>query len=121
MTGSVGTLGDFDGLAAEEPFPGVQRRSFDSDGATVTQYRFDPRARFPLHRHPQEQITIVQRGDIRLTVGDEVHEQSAGAWSVIAGDIEHGIEAGAGGAEFIAVVVPRRGSSDAYTLVEDGG
>lgn len=117
MTGSPWTLGDFDGLAADEPFPGVHRRAFDSEAATVTQYRFDPSARFPRHRHPQEQITLIQRGEVRFTIGDDVHELSAGAWSVVAGEIEHGIEAGPDGAEIVAMIVPRRQSADAYTVV----
>lgn len=119
--GGVGTLlGDFDGLQADEPYPGVHRRSFDSDGATVTQYSFEPSATFPVHRHEQEQITIVQSGEIRFTIDGEDHELSAGGWSVVAGDIEHGIQAGPNGAVFLAVVVPRRKSADAYTVVGDG-
>jgi quercetin dioxygenase-like cupin family protein len=113
-------LGDFAGLVADEPHPGVHRRTFDSEGATVTQYSFEPSARFPLHQHPQEQITIVQRGALEFTIGDELHELTAGGWSVVPGNVPHSIQAGADGAEIVAIIVPRRESADAYSLVGDG-
>jgi quercetin dioxygenase-like cupin family protein len=112
-------LGSFVALAAEEPFAGVSKRSFDSAGATVSEYRFEPGATFPLHRHEQEQITIVESGELRMTIGGEEHALAAGGWSVVAGGVEHGITAGASGARFFAVVVPRRGASDEFEVSGD--
>lgn len=112
--------GTYDDLAADEPYPGVTRRSFSSEQATVTTYAFEPGARFPRHRHAQEQITLVQEGDVTFTVGDDVQTLSAGGWSVVPSDVEHGLEAGPGGARIVAVIVPRRASSDSYTVVDDG-
>lgn len=113
-------LGNFAEVAAEEPFAGVSKRSFDSAGATVSEYRFEPGATFPLHRHDQEQITVVESGELRMTIGGEEHELPAGGWSVVAGGVEHGITAGAAGARFLAVVVPRRGASDEFEVSDDG-
>jgi quercetin dioxygenase-like cupin family protein len=112
------TRGAFADLPVEEPYPGVRRRSFDAEGATVTEYAMDPGARFPLHRHPQEQITVVEQGEVELTVAGERTVLAAGEWSVVAGDVEHGITNGAAPARFLAVLVPRRPSSTAYTVVE---
>jgi quercetin dioxygenase-like cupin family protein len=109
--------GTFDELPAEVPYDGVTRRSFSSDKATVTSYTFAPGATFPRHRHPQEQITLIQSGEVEMTIGDDVERLSAGDWWVVAPDVEHGITAGPGGATILAVVVPRRDSADAYTLV----
>jgi len=114
----VTRTGSFDALGADEPYPGLERRVFDADGATVTEYRFAPGARFPLHRHPQEQITLVSDGDVEMTVAGEVLRLSAGAWSVVAPEIEHGITAGRSGARIVAIVVPRRRAPGAYTVVE---
>jgi quercetin dioxygenase-like cupin family protein len=103
-------------MPAEEVYKGVRRRSFSSGKATVTSYSFAPGATFPLHRHPQEQITLIEAGEVEMTVGDRVESLAAGEWSVVEGDVEHGIRAGADGAQLVAIVVPRRGSDDAYTV-----
>jgi quercetin dioxygenase-like cupin family protein len=111
-------VGSFESLDADEPYPGILRRSFDSAGATVTEYRFAPAATFPLHKHPQEQITLIAEGEIEITVGERVSRLRAGGWSVVAPDIEHGIIAGSEGARVLAIVVPRRPAADAYSVVE---
>jgi len=111
--------GRFDELEAAEAYPGLRRRSFDGTGATVNEYSFEPNASFPLHHHPEEQITLVTEGDVELTAGGETARLSAGGWSVIAGGVEHGIRAGASGARVVAIIVPRRASASAsaYTVV----
>lgn len=109
--------GSFDGLPADQPYPGVERRSFDSREATVTRYSFAPDASFPLHRHPQEQVTLIERGTVELSVGGSLRRLEEGDWSVVAPGVEHGIRAGARGARVLAIVVPRRTHSDAYDLV----
>ena len=108
--------GSFGGLAVEEPYDGLRRRTFDSEGATVNEYTFEPGARFPLHRHSQEQITLVTEGDVELRAGEETSRLAAGDWSVVAGGVEHGITAGPAGARILAIVVPRR--REAITVVE---
>jgi quercetin dioxygenase-like cupin family protein len=109
--------GSFEALESSEPYPGLRRRSFDGTGATVNEYSFDPNASFPLHHHPEEQITLVTQGEVELTAGGETSALSAGDWSVIAGGVEHGIRAGADGARIVAIIVPRRSPSSAYTVV----
>ena len=111
----VADIGSLEELASDEPYPGVTRRTLDSERATVTAYTFAPRARFPLHRHPQEQITIVQSGDVEMTIGDRVHALGAGAFTIVAPDVEHAVAAGPSGAELLALIVPRRANPDAYT------
>jgi quercetin dioxygenase-like cupin family protein len=109
--------GSFEQLPADRAYEGVTRRSFSSARATVTSYTFSPGAQFPLHRHPQEQITLIQDGEVEMTVGDKVDRLSAGEWSVIEPGVEHGITAGPEGAAVVAIVVPPRESADAYTVV----
>lgn len=109
-------VGSFAALAEEEPFAGVRRRSFDADGATVTEYRFEPGATFPGHSHAQEQITMVAEGAVSMTIEGEVSELGPGGWSVVGPGVDHGITAGAEGARFLAVVVPRRGAADEYEV-----
>ncbi|HET9103917.1 MAG TPA: cupin domain-containing protein [Solirubrobacteraceae bacterium] len=100
--------GVFDALAPEQPYPGIDRRVLGTEKATVQQYRFDAGATFPLHRHPQEQTTLVIEGEVALTAGGETRTLAAGGWSIIPGEVEHGITAGPAGARFIAILVPPR-------------
>ncbi len=109
--------GSFESLPADRVYDGVTRRSFSSDRATVTSYTFAAGATFPRHRHAQEQITLIQTGKVGMTIGDRVEHLSAGDWSVIEPEVEHGITAGPGGAVVVAIVVPRREADDAYTMV----
>jgi quercetin dioxygenase-like cupin family protein len=113
--------GNFDALGVETPFPGVHRRTFSSQQATIAEYTFDAGARFPRHHHPQEQITLIRDGDVELVAGDRVERLGAGAWSVLAGGVEHGITAGADGARITAIVVPRRGDGTPFELVDGRG
>jgi quercetin dioxygenase-like cupin family protein len=112
------TLGSFDALPAEEPYPGLRRRTFDSAGASVNEYSFEAGASFPLHRHREEQITLVLDGEVEMTIAEGSTRLAAGGWSVVGPDVEHGITAGPNGARILAIVVPRRQTADAYTLVE---
>lgn len=110
--------GRLDELAAEHPFPGIVRRALTSEQATVTEYTFEPGATFPSHVHPQEQITLVLEGAVRLTSGGVTEGLAAGAWSIVAGGTAHGITAGPDGTRFLAILVPRRDPDAAYTLIE---
>jgi quercetin dioxygenase-like cupin family protein len=111
-------VGRFDELNEDEPYPGVHRRVFDGERATVTQYEFDPGAEFPLHRHPQEQITLVEDGTVVFTVGGRPNELQSGGWSIVGPNVEHGLRAGAEGARILAVLVPRREGANEYELLE---
>jgi quercetin dioxygenase-like cupin family protein len=109
-------VGRFAELASDEPYPGVVRRTFDAAGATVTSYEFSPGASFPLHRHMQEQITLVDEGSVHMRIGGDEPELSMGDWSVVPGGIEHGVTAGPSGARITAIIIPRR-ESGAYEVV----
>jgi quercetin dioxygenase-like cupin family protein len=109
--------GSFDELPAAEPYPGLHRRTFDTGEATVNEYTFEPAASFPLHRHPQEQITLVLKGSVELTVAGSSVGLQEGCWSVVGGDVEHSIRAGTEGAKILAIVIPRRETAEAYTVL----
>jgi unsaturated pyranuronate lyase len=100
----------------DEPFPGVRRTSYQTAEATVASYAFAPGAEFPLHHHREEQITVICDGEVEFLVDGETHRLGAGETFVVAPHVEHGLRAGAAGARFLAVVVPRRERADAYTI-----
>ena len=115
--GVEASQGDFADLPAAEPYEGLRRRTFDSAGSTVNEYAFEPGVSFPLHRHPEEQITLVLEGSVEWTVDGATSTLGAGAWSVVGPGVEHGITAGPEGARIVAIITPRRARADAYTIV----
>jgi quercetin dioxygenase-like cupin family protein len=104
----VTDVGSFEHVPAEIPYAGIERRVLTTSKATVQMYRFAPDATFPIHHHAQEQITLVIEGDIAFSAGGERHELGAGEWSVVPGDVAHGVTAGPAGARFLAILVPPR-------------
>jgi quercetin dioxygenase-like cupin family protein len=109
--------GNLDRSVDDEPFPGVERTSFSSPRSTVTHYRFAPHAQFPRHLHDQEQITIVQEGEVEFSVGDQVFGLSDGDWFVVEPRVAHGITAGSRGARVLAIVSPPRAAADEFDVV----
>ncbi len=110
-------LGTFEGLPVSEPFVGLRRRTFDAAGSTVNEYSFEPGASFPIHRHPEEQVTLILEGSVELTAEGATTQLGPGSWSIVDGDVEHGITAGPDGARIVAIVTPRRARPDAYSVV----
>lgn len=101
-------FGSFDQIGVERPYEGINRRVLTTSKATVQEYFLEPDATFPLHRHPQEQLTLVLEGELSFTSGGDGHQLTAGSWSVVLGDVDHGITAGSAGARFLAILVPPR-------------
>ena len=101
-------FGSFDALEADSPYPGLLRRVVTTSKATVQEYTFEPGASHPIHQHPQEQFTLVLDGDLTFHSGGESRGVSAGGWSVVPGDVPHGVTAGPGGTRFLAILVPPR-------------
>jgi len=112
----MASAGRFSDLEAAAAYPGIRRRTLQSERMTLTEYTFEPGATFPLHRHAQEQVTLVEDGEVRLTVAGATETLAAGAWSVVPGGVEHGITAGAGGARIVAILSPRREAAGEITL-----
>lgn len=113
--------GSYDEMAVDEPFPGIARRVFDTVGATVSNYTFSAGAAFPVHRHDQEQITLIDQGNAFVRIGDDTLRLAAGDWIVIPGGVKHGITAGPDGARLTAIVIPRRTGAEAYEILPQRG
>jgi quercetin dioxygenase-like cupin family protein len=59
----------------------------------------------------------VLEGSIELAVAGESIALREGGWSVVGGGVAHSIRAGAEGARILAIVIPRRETPDAYTVL----
>ena len=57
---------------------GTERQMIVGEKVMVCRLRFAPRVVTPAHEHPHEQITLVERGRVLFTVGDERRVAEAG-------------------------------------------
>ena len=59
------------GLPATDMLPGIDRRAVWLDNVMITFFTFQLNAVVPEHAHENEQITVVTRGALKFTLGDE--------------------------------------------------
>lgn len=81
---------NWDAIEAIEVFPGVIRQALTTATSTVVRYTYHPGCVFPVHQHPEEQVTIVHTGEIEFEVAGEPVMLRAGQIAVIPGGIPHG-------------------------------
>lgn len=60
----------WDRITATSPHEGVRSRRLDSDHLTIIRYELAGGARYPLHRHEQEQFLQGVSGEVGFTVGE---------------------------------------------------
>jgi len=96
-------------LPAEEVVPGIQRQTVHGERQSLVRYWYAPGSVFPVHAHPEEQITAVLSGRIRFEVGGETLELGPGEVAVIPGGTPHGaIVVGDEAVETLNALSPRR-------------
>ena len=96
-------------IVSEEVYPGIARQVVDGDRQTLVRYVYQPGVVFPVHSHPEEQITAVLSGSIRFDVAGEPVTLSAGEVAVIPPNIPHGATVISDGpVETLNALSPRR-------------
>ncbi|GAG17396.1 unnamed protein product [marine sediment metagenome] len=70
--------------------PGIERRAVWLDKVMITFFTFQPNAVVPEHAHENEQITVVTRGTMEFTMGDETRTLRAGDGVCIPPNVKHG-------------------------------
>lgn len=80
----------WDALPVERPLPGLERRMVVGERLMICRLRFDPHTVTPVHHHPHEQMTMIERGRFRFIVAGE--ERIAGPGDVLhfPPHVEHG-------------------------------
>jgi len=81
---------NWDTIEATEIFPGVIRQGLTTESSTIVRYTYHPGCVFPVHQHPEEQITIVHSGAIDFEVAGRPVTLRAGQVAVIPGGVPHG-------------------------------
>ena len=65
-------------LPSVDMLPGIERRAVWLDQVMITFFVFQPQAIVPEHAHENEQITVVTRGALKLTMDGETQILRAG-------------------------------------------
>lgn len=90
MSNPGATVTAWDEIEAIEVYPGITRQSITTTESTVVRYIYHPGSVFPVHRHPEEQLTIVHSGEIEFEVDGQLVALRAGQVAVIPGGVPHG-------------------------------
>ena len=69
---------DWTSIPVEKLEEGVQRQMIVGENVMICRQRFAPNVVTPAHDHPHEQMTLVERGRVLFTIGDEQRIASAG-------------------------------------------
>jgi len=69
---------DWSSVPVERLEDGTERQMIVGEKVMVCRLRFAPHVVTPAHEHPHEQITLVERGRVLFTVGDERRVAEAG-------------------------------------------
>jgi quercetin dioxygenase-like cupin family protein len=64
-------LRDWSSVPVEQLEPGIERQMIVGENLMICRLRFGPNIVTPAHGHPHEQMTIVERGRVLFTIGDE--------------------------------------------------
>jgi quercetin dioxygenase-like cupin family protein len=80
---------------------------------------FEPNGTYAMHSHPHEQMSVVLKGRMRLTVGDEVREVGPGDMWYAPANVMHGGEIlGDEALEFVDVYGPPSKSQWVLDMLE---
>ncbi len=104
-------MGAFDGVSRVRPYKiwqGVIARAVQGERITLAVIDLDPDTAVPEHRHGNEQVGIVLKGTITMTVAGESRELRPGETYVIPGDVPHAAQTGSEGATVVDVFTPIR-------------
>ena len=106
---TVHQFASVDGVPVQELMNGIQARAVHGEAITLAVVELDPGLRMPEHRHPNEQVGIVLRGEFTFTVGGETRVRRAGDSWVIPPHVPHAVETtGAAGCTVIETFSPPR-------------
>jgi quercetin dioxygenase-like cupin family protein len=102
----------WDDIPTEQVFPGITRQVVDTERQTIVRYVYQPGSVFPIHAHPEEQMTAILTGTIVFDVDGQRVELSAGQLAVIPPNVPHGATVeGSETVETINTLSPRRQAS----------
>jgi quercetin dioxygenase-like cupin family protein len=78
-----------DDLAPIALMDGIRVRAVDGERITLAVFELEPGMRMPEHRHPNEQVGVVLRGEFTFTIGGETRLRRPGDMWVIPAEVPH--------------------------------
>ena len=69
---------DWASIPVQQLEEGIQRQMIVGENVMICRLRFAPNLVTPAHDHPHEQMTLVERGRVLFTIGDEQRIVKAG-------------------------------------------
>jgi len=69
---------DWSSIPVEQLEPGIERQMIVGENLMICRLRFSPCVVTPGHDHPHEQMTLIERGRVLFTIGDEQRMAQAG-------------------------------------------
>ncbi len=88
---------------------GIRVRAVNGERITLGVFELEPGLRMPEHRHPNEQVGVVLRGELTFTIGGETRLRRPGDMWVIPPDVPHTVEqAGNAGCTIVESFSPPR-------------
>ncbi len=105
-------LHEFASVADIEPvalMEGLRVRPVSGERITLAVFELDPGIAMPEHRHPNEQVGVVVRGEFTFTIGSETRLRKPGDMWVIPPGVPHSVaRAGSAGCTLVETFSPPR-------------
>ena len=80
----------WDDVPAERVADGIARQTIVGERLMLCRVTLGPRIDTPVHSHPHEQMTVVERGRVRFTIGGNERVAVTGDVLHIPSDVAHG-------------------------------
>jgi quercetin dioxygenase-like cupin family protein len=103
-----------------ELLPGLVARAVHGERVTLSVVDLEPGMEMAAHRHHNEQVGMVLRGEITFTIGDETRVRSTGDMWVIPPGVPHGVRVGPEGCTVAEVFSPPRDDWEALPRLQPG-
>jgi unsaturated pyranuronate lyase len=87
---------------------GATARALFGERSMLNRVELEPGATVALHSHPHEQLGLMLRGSMTMTIGDEQREIHEGHAYLVPPGVTHGATAGTAGAVVLDVFAPVR-------------
>jgi quercetin dioxygenase-like cupin family protein len=96
------------GRTPKELLPGVTTRTFWGDRILLSSVDLAPGAVIPPHSHPHEQVGMLLRGEMQVTIAGETRTVKPGDIYIAPGGIEHSVVVGEAASQAIEAFSPVR-------------
>jgi quercetin dioxygenase-like cupin family protein len=115
----MSTMKSLEEMAAIEVWNGVIARPIDGERMTVSMVEIPAGQHVPEHRHDNEQIGFVIRGQITFTIGDEKRTLGPGGSWNIPSNVPHSCDVGPAGVLVAEAFAPTRSDWAALPRLAD--